>query len=317
MTPSPTLVLVCDHRGEGLDRIQAPLEAAGHRVRSTSSLRETREVLAAVRPHALVVDPVLDDARAELIEVQRLRGEPSAPILLVVDPRDARPALESSLVLEGLLHDLVRRDAPAEEYVLRVSRLAEQAALERRVRELTFLATHDDRTGLLRPLTFEQRLAEHVSAAQRHHFALALAILDLDHFGQLNKRFDHVVGDEVIAAVGRCIRATLRTEDIGGRLGGDEFAVVLPYTGRVDAAHVVGRLLERIREVPRQLGDLVPGGPLELSASLGFETYDGSELESPDDLRKHAERALRRAKQLGGDRGLYYRSEVVRGRVEA
>lgn len=314
MHPDPTLekplILVCDHRdGGGLARLGPLLEGAGHRVQFTGSLRETREHLAAIRPHVIVVDPLLDDARQELVEIQRLRGQPAVPLLLVIDPQDAVPVLESAFELRGLLHDLIRRDAPDAEFELRVACLAEQSVLERRVRELSFLATHDDRTGLLRPLSFEQRLAEHVSAAERHSFPLTVALLDLDRFGQLNKLYDHTIGDEVIAAVGSSIRGCLRREDVGGRIGGDEFAVLLPFTDATDASHVVERLLERIRGVSAHMNDLLPGAGLKVSASLGYDTRRGDDASGASRLRRNAELALRRAKQMGGDRALFFRNE--------
>jgi diguanylate cyclase (GGDEF)-like protein len=110
----------------------------------------------------------------------------------------------------------------------------------------------------------------------------------------------------VISQVGGSIRAALRTEDVAGRLGGDEFAVVLPYTRTNDAAHVVQRLLDAIRG----LSGPMPGarGTIDVSASIGFETFDGTDLDSSDTLRVHAEEALRLAKQGGGNRGVYFRA---------
>ncbi len=110
----------------------------------------------------------------------------------------------------------------------------------------------------------------------------------------------------MITRVGAVVRSTMRAEDVGGRLGGDEFAVVLPYTRRIDAARVVGRLCEEIRSLSGSFEDW--GSRLEVTASLGFETYDGTDLESVETLRRHAEVALKRAKLMGGDRVLYVRS---------
>lgn len=128
-------------------------------------------------------------------------------------------------------------------------------------------------------------------------------IADLDRFGQFNKRYDHTVGDRVLSRVGAAIRSALRAEDVAGRLGGDEFGCILPYTQKVDAARVVQRLRERIRAASGRIG----GADVEVSASLGFETFDGRDLASVESLRAHAEVALREAKQRGGDRALYYR----------
>jgi GGDEF domain-containing protein len=66
---------------------------------------------------------------------------------------------------------------------------------------------------------------------------MALVLVDLDAFGRVNKDFDHTVGDRLIERVGAAIRSALRAEDVAGRLGGDEFGAILPYTGRIDAAH--------------------------------------------------------------------------------
>ena len=179
--------------------------------------------------------------------------------------------------------------------------------------ELRHRALFDDRTDLLRPRAFQQRLSEHFSAAERHRFDLALALVDLDDFGRVNKAYDHTVGDLVISRVGGAIRSALRAEDVAGRLGGDEFALVLPYTGRIDAARVVRRLLEDIRGLSGRIPAAPPG--VRITASVGFETFDGSDLSSLEQLRAHTEAALREAKRLGGDRAVFYRSLSARGRA--
>jgi diguanylate cyclase (GGDEF)-like protein len=189
---------------------------------------------------------------------------------------------------------------------MRIERVLTQCAHQMEIAELRHRALHDDGTGLLRPTAFQQRLGEHFGAAERHHLDLALVLVDLDHFGSFNKRFDHTVGDRILARVSEAIRASLRAEDVAGRIGGDEFAVLLPYTKKVEAAHVARRLLEKIREA----SGTYPGADVEVdvSASLGFETFDGGDLESLESLRAHAEIALRAAKRSGGDRGVYYRT---------
>ncbi len=199
--------------------------------------------------------------------------------------------------------DLAHRDADAVEVGARLDRLAGACASRRELAELRHRALYDDRTELLRPEAFQRRLVEHWSAAERHGHELALVIADLDRFGQFNKTYDHTVGDRVLVRVSEAIRSALRTEDVAGRLGGDEFGCVLPYTKKVDAARVVHRLRERIRAVSGKIG----GADLVISASLGFETFDGRDIESVDVLRSHAESALREAKRRGGDRALYYR----------
>jgi diguanylate cyclase (GGDEF)-like protein len=215
--------------------------------------------------------------------------------------------VESLAALADGAWDVIRRDAGAAELVLRVERLLAEARRAGELAEMRYRALHDDRTHLLRPAAFQQRLEEHFSAAGRHGFELALLLVDLDGFGRVNKRFDHTVGDRVIESVGEAIRRNLRAEDVAGRLGGDEFAVLLPYTKKIEAAHVVTRLRDEIHKLSGPVPQSGGEGALAISASIGFETYDGTDLESADELRAHAEVAMREAKRAGGNRGAYYR----------
>ena len=310
--PEYPLILVCDHRGEGLSEALRPLGHSGYRLQESSSLRQSRERLESLKPDLILVDPLARGGAVELEQIDLARGETSIPILVISEREDPLPAVEAARALRGGPWDLVYRDAPLEEIQLRIERLRSHAEGLAELDEMRYHAAHDDHTGLLRPRPFQARLNEHFSAAQRHHFDLALALIDLDAFGRVNKDHDHMVGDEIIRQVGRAIRETIRLEDVAGRIGGDEFAIVLPYTRRVDAALVVSRLRDKIHEIGPTI-DCADGRglPLSVSASLGFETFDGADLDSLDHLRRHAEIALRNAKSRGGNRGLYYRSLEV------
>jgi len=306
MNPAP-LILVCDHRGEGLAEKVSALASEGYRLELTRGLRQTLERLARLEVNVVVIDPLASGGGVELDAVKRARPKTwPVPVLVVADTRDPLPALVGARTLEGAPWDLIRRDAPPEEFLLRIGLLKAQVERELEMSVLRHRATHDDRTDLLRPHSFQERLREHFSAAQRHGLDLALLMLDLDKFGQINKLFDHTIGDLVIVQVGNAIRAALRAEDVAGRLGGDEFAVLLPYTKKVDAAHVVQRLLEEIRGLTGRVSGLAPDTPI--SASIGFETFNGSDLDSEVTLRLHTEEALSQAKRRGGDQGVYYRS---------
>lgn len=301
MAATPT-VLLCDHRGSGLARRLAGLERGGWRVEATDSVRRSLERLAGPPPDALVLDPLIEGGAVEVEALDRAGGG-QIPLLLLADPARVAEALAVLARSPERVADLAHRDADAVEVGARLDRLAGACASRRELAELRHRALYDDRTELLRPEAFQRRLVEHWSAAERHGHELALVIADLDRFGQFNKTYDHTVGDRVLVRVSEAIRSALRTEDVAGRLGGDEFGCVLPYTKKVDAARVVHRLRERIRAVSGKIG----GADLVISASLGFETFDGRDIESVDVLRSHAESALREAKRRGGDRALYYR----------
>ena len=301
------LILVCDHRGAGLaDRLNQ-LALPGLRVRVSTSLRSSLECLREETPAVCVLDAFAPSGHAELEALDALRGQaPVVPLLIVAD-RDAPPSsVLAGRRLRDEAWDVIDRDASASEFELRIDRLRETSARLDELDELRYVAVHDDRTDLLRPKAFQERLREHFSAAQRHGFDLVLLVLDLDEFGLINKAFDHTVGDLVIARVGEVIRNALRAEDVAGRLGGDEFAILLPYTHKIDGARVVSRLRREISELTDELADR--GLHLRVSSSIGFETFAGNDIESVDELRRHAEAALRSAKSRGGNLGVYYRS---------
>lgn len=304
---SPPLILVCDHRGAGLAETLVPFSAAGIALAWSSQVRDTRARLAELQPAVIVLDPLAEGGKAEIEDIRRAQGgEAACALLLVTDASDPSAAVMAARAIEGGQVDLIHRGASAEEFLLRIERLCRAVEQRGEMADLRHRALHDDRTDLLRPKAFQQRIAEHFSAAERHHLEMALVIVDLDDFGNVNKDFDHTVGDLVIAKVGEVIRKTLRTEDIAGRLGGDEFAVLLPYTHKIDAARVVKRLRDEIQKLSSTLSSRASG--IRVSASLGFETFDGTDLDSVETLRGHAEQALHEAKRLGGDRGVYFRS---------
>jgi diguanylate cyclase (GGDEF)-like protein len=298
---TPPTVLVCDHRGSGLAAALGPLAGRGWRIEASASVAESRRRLAAAAPAVVALDPLVEGGAAEIGALDAAR--PGLPLLLLAAPERGAEALAGLAARAGSPCDLAHRGTPSDELCLRVERLASRARERAEVEELRHRALHDDRTDLLRPAAFQQRLSEHWSAAERHGWELALALIDLDRFGQFNKLYDHTVGDRVLARVGDAIRGALRAEDVAGRLGGDEFAVLLPYTRKVDAARVVHRLGARIRAASGRIG----GAEVAISASIGFETFDGGDIPDVDTLRRHAELALREAKRRGGDRAIYFR----------
>ena len=307
MTPDPARILLADHRGDGLAERLGFLADEGYELAVSRSLRETLRRLEEERPALLVLDSLTRQGAVELLALAEADAPgPRVPVLVVGAREDPAATVRIERALSRRAWDLLPREAGAREIEARVGRMLRQARLLAEMDELRHRASHDDRTDLLRPQTFERQLQEHFSAAQRHKFDLTLVLLDLDKFGQINKRHDHTVGDRLIEAVGRVIRSSLRTEDVAGRLGGDEFAVLLPYTGEKDARLVVERLRERIEALSGPFEGAE--GEIPVSSSLGYETYDGADLAEVRTLRRHAERALRVSKRGGGNSAIYFRS---------
>lgn len=302
----PPRLLLCDHRGSRLAEKLRLGSRHPSEVSHSNRLRDSLLALASQDPDVLILDPLSATGRAELEVIEQERSRLGVPLLLVHSGLAGRELLANLNALGATHFDLIDRSAPLDEYWMRIQRLLEERRARNEIRELRHRAAHDDRTDLLRPAAFQTRLGEHFSAAQRHGLHLALVLIDLDGFGKVNKVHDHTIGDEVIQRVAEAVRRTLRVEDIAGRLGGDEFAVVLPYTKNTDAARVVERLREEINRLTGSFGE---GRALvRVAASLGYETFDGRDLQSASELRAHAERALREAKTRGGNLAVYYRA---------
>ncbi|MEZ6005670.1 MAG: GGDEF domain-containing protein [Planctomycetota bacterium] len=298
-------LLVADHRGQGTAPWVRSLSSSGLEVASSLTLGSTLAHLENAPPELVILDPLTRGGSSELAKLADCLGTHLCGLLVVCDPGDTLPTLQACRHLGGRPFDLVPRGAPLEEFLLRLDHLSQRVFATRELEEARYRAMHDDLTDLLRPRAFNQRLYEHFSATQRHGLPMALVLMDLDRFGAINKNFDHTVGDRLIAEVGRAIGDFLRTEDVGGRLGGDEFGLILPYTSRVDAARVVSRMRQRIERIATRLD---PENIIRVSTSLGFETYGGQDLDSVTTLREHAEWALKKAKQRGGNCGVYYRT---------
>lgn len=114
--------------------------------------------------------------------------------------------------------------------------------LTRTNRQLEDLAGTDPLTGVSNRRRFEELVAKEISLAVRHRDHLALVLLDIDYFKQINDKHSHAAGDLVLREFTRLCSQVLRPYDIVARFGGDEFAILLPRTALADATMVAERL---------------------------------------------------------------------------
>ncbi len=157
--------------------------------------------------------------------------------------------------------------------------------------EIERLSRTDELTGLANRRGLQEELDRAVALAQRHGHALALLLIDLDHFKRINDCFGHRAGDAVLRRVGRMLAERLRTGDVAARLGGDEFVVVLPLTDADGAAVVAAEVKRALAEARIPAG----GGTARVSASVGFAQR--VDHESSEALLARADLLMYRAKR--------------------
>ncbi|HEX7519075.1 MAG TPA: sensor domain-containing diguanylate cyclase, partial [Candidatus Deferrimicrobium sp.] len=116
------------------------------------------------------------------------------------------------------------------------------------------LAEKDSLTLLYNHGSFHEKLAIELERSNRYVRPMAVIMLDLDHFKEINDRYGHTTGDRVLALVAGVLGAHLRKTDIAARYGGDEFAVILPETDLSSAAVIAERIAEGILNVRLDIG---------------------------------------------------------------
>lgn len=147
------------------------------------------------------------------------------------------------------------------------------------------------------------RLTSELERARRYALHLAVLMVDLDRFKEINDSHGHVAGDEVLRAVSRVLQREARAVDVVARFGGEEFVVVLPETGEEGAVALAERIRARVEEMSAGGVAGAPGnGALGVTVSVGVATVPSPQVASPEDLIGLADQAMYRAKAQGRNR---------------
>jgi diguanylate cyclase (GGDEF)-like protein len=164
-------------------------------------------------------------------------------------------------------------------------------------RRVASQATTDGLTGLANRRSFDEELALEWRRAHRIGDSLALVLLDLDNFKQVNDTYGHPAGDAVLRAIGELLATGVRQIDLAARYGGEEFVVLVPESDLDGAAQLAKRLRAALGKVKVELAD---GTKLKVTASFGVAA--SGELETAEELVAAADEALYDAKRAGKDR---------------
>ncbi|MEA2638157.1 MAG: hypothetical protein QOE18_1214 [Chloroflexota bacterium] len=159
-------------------------------------------------------------------------------------------------------------------------------------------ASTDDLTGLYNHRFLVDSLGQQVALAERLGAPLAILMLDIDHFKQLNDTHGHQAGDVALSTFARTLLNNVRRADLAARYGGEEFVVVMPNTSASEAFMVAEKI--RLAVAATDVG-LPDRGPVRLTVSIGVAAYPEN-AESATELFSLADEALYRAKRSGRQR---------------
>ena len=175
-----------------------------------------------------------------------------------------------------------------------------EVALRSMTERLKLLATTDGLTGLVNRRAFDEALETEASRTTRSSSPMSLLMIDVDRFKSYNDLYGHQAGDEVLKAVGQCLKTTLkRPADLAARYGGEEFVAILPDTDEDGAFFIADSFRESLKAlaIPHQGGD-----KKVVTASVGIAVTSPDEPVAPAELLHRADEALYTAKHAGRDR---------------
>lgn len=175
---------------------------------------------------------------------------------------------------------------------------ANERSLEAAVRELELLATTDDLTGLHNRRSLQHRLKFEVARARRFRSPLSALMIDVDHFKKINDEYGHIVGDQVLANIGRLLRESLRVIDLPSRYGGEELCIILPNTPVEGACKLAENLRVKIEALLHDAG----ARQFQVTVSIGVGAFNHMDINDADSLLQQADAALYHAKRAGRNR---------------
>ena len=257
--------------------------------------------------HPLLIRDLKTEARRVPIPV-RPAGNTMRSIVVV-------PLLRHQVAIGAVLVQATKPHAFNEEHLALLQALASQMAVALENADLyektRRLAITDELTGVYNRRHLFALGTREIKRALRFQHPLTAVLLDLDDFKQINDRFGHAVGDEVLRLWARRISGGIREVDILGRYGGEEFGLFLPETQITDALHILRRLQHLIAHEPFQ----VSGQKIWVTMSIGVTAWQ-PEIQTASALLQRADAALYAAKNAGKNRIIWEDPHTHELRIE-
>lgn len=285
-SPVPYRVMIVDDSVALTAYHAAVLEQAGMSVKAVNNPFYVIESLLEFAPDLILIDIYMPECNGmDLAKVIRqLDAFVSIPIVFL----SSESNLDKQLFAMGLGGDDFLNKPIQPQHLI--------ASVTSRIRRSLMLRSfmvRDSLTGLLNHTVIKDQLDGEVAWAIRQKKPLSFAMVDIDHFKQVNDSYGHPAGDRVIKSLARLLKQRLRTSDLVGRYGGEEFAVVLVDVDRTTAMKV----LDTIRDDFSRLCHLAEEKEFSVTFSCGIA--DVSQYPDATKLSDAADKALYKAKHAG------------------
>jgi diguanylate cyclase (GGDEF)-like protein len=252
-------------------------------------------------PQVLILDWMMPgmDGLEVCRKVRSLNREPYVYILLLTSRNEKEDIVRG---MEAGADDYITKPYYPHELEVRLRagrRIVELniALLEAR-NALHLQATHDSLTGLLNRAAALEKLDGEVHRCKRKHENFCAAIMDIDHFKEVNDTYGHIIGDEVLRGTATRLLGTLRPYDILGRYGGEEFLIIM---SGCEGGNVLQRY-ERLRAALAEKPFATSKGNISITASFGIGIVMSGTKTETDTLIAAADQALYAAKKKGRNR---------------
>jgi diguanylate cyclase (GGDEF)-like protein len=251
----------------------------------------------------IILDYQLPDSDAPDVLRRLVDAGVNCPILIISSNDDQDIVIRS--LRSGVVDFIPKTDAmrserlwPRIDLALRQSRTKEvrRRRIVRRVQRLAHLAIHDPLTGLLNRRSIDRRFQRRRRSPDRRG-AIAVIVIDIDHFKKVNDNYSHDAGDCVLRSLARVLRSATPEKDIACRYGGEEFVIICFQTSLAKAMAWAEATRARIEQTVVELPE---GGVIQVTASMGVACGPGDAFWH--ETFEHADRAVYAAKKLGRNR---------------
>lgn len=282
----PLKVLVVDDEPEAAAYHALLLEEGGMSVHQVHHPADALNAMERFSPDLVLVDVYMPVCSGEEL-ASIIRQQPEhlgLPIIYLSSETDSQKQISA---MSAGVEAFLTKPVQPEELVSAVRLRAE------RLRLLRSLMTRDSMTGLYNHSTTTELINKNLAQAHRDNSQHAMAMIDIDHFKQVNDTHGHLAGDQVIITLARLLKSRLRLSDIIGRYGGEEFVVLLKGINAEKAAKLIDSLREDFALVDFHAGEV----PFRCTFSAGISSFPAQP--STESLRLSADQALYRAKHHG------------------